>query len=83
MNITNDSRNMIIKHCVKCDTVLKENHFLEWLNILEAGNRIQLSDDKPFLDVEYVQGELNCPSCIKKELFRTLTMVVFKWGEEE
>ena len=83
MNIANDSRDMIIKHCVKCDTVFNQNHFLEWLNILEAGSKIQISNDKPYLDVEYIQGELNCPTCIKKEQFRTIVMVVFKWGEEE
>lgn len=79
----NTTKNMIIKHCVKCDTALDSNHFLEWLKILEAGSRIQIADDKPYLDLDYIQGELNCPACIKDEMFRTLTMVVFKWGAEE
>ena len=75
----NSTKNMIIRHCIRCDTTSHKNHFQEWLLILQAGSKIKLSDDKPYLDIEHVQEGLNCKTCMTNEIGETVIMVVFKW----
>ena len=78
MNITKD---MIIKHCINCDSTLAGNHFQEWLPILEAGSKAKLTDTKAYLDLEYIRRGLNCGSCVRNGIEETVTLVVFKWHE--
>ena len=79
----NTTKHMIIRHCIRCDATTQGNHFQEWLPILQAGTKIKLYDDKPYLDIEYVQEGLNCGTCIKNEVEQTVIMIVFKWQKGE
>ena len=80
MNITKD---MIIKHCINCDSTLAGNHFQDWLPILEAGSKAKLTDTKAYLDLEYIRRGLNCGICIRNGTKETVIMVVFKWQKGE
>ena len=79
----NTTQNMIIRHCIRCDVTDMQNHFQEWLSILQAGTKVKLKGDKPYLDIEHVQEGLTCGTCIKNEIGQTVIMVVFKWSTGE
>ena len=44
-------RVIVIAHCMRCDTY-NYDAFLEWLYILQVGNKVQISDTKPLLFYE-------------------------------
>ena len=71
----------MIAHCMRCDTY-KYDAFLEWLCILQAGEKVIISQDKPYLHLENVQHGLACISCIKEEYYATVSIVIFEWMEK-
>ena len=72
---------IMIAHCMRCDTY-KYDAFLEWLCILQAGEKVIISQDKPYLHLENVQHGLDCISCIKEEYYATVSIVIFEWMEK-
>ena len=75
-------RVIVIAHCMRCDTYIYDA-FLEWLYILQVGNKVQISDTKPLLNIENIQHHLDCFNCIKEEYYSTVTVVVFEWAQNE
>ena len=72
---------IMIAHCMRCDTY-KYDAFLEWLCILQAGEKVIISQYKPYLHLENVQHGLDCISCIKEEYYATVSIVIFEWMEK-
>ena len=72
---------IMIAHCMRCDTY-KYDSFLEWLYILQVGDKVEVSSTKPFLHLENIQHGLDCMVCIKEEYYGTVSMVIFEWMEK-
>ena len=72
---------IMIAHCLRCDTH-KYDAFLEWLYILQVGEKVEISQDKPYLHLENIQHGLDCMSCIKEEYYGTVSMIIFEWMKE-
>ena len=72
----------MIAHCLRCDTH-KYDSFLEWLYLLQAGEKARLPQEEPFLHLENIQHGLDCMSCIKEEHYETVSMVIFEWVETQ
>lgn len=75
-------RVIMIAHCMRCDTY-NYDAFLEWLYILQVGDKVQIADTKPILHIENIQHHLDCISCIKEEYYGTVTIVIFEWVQDE
>ena len=73
---------IMIAHCLRCDTH-KYDSFLEWLYLLQAGEKARLPQEEPFLHLENIQHGLDCMSCIKEEHYETVSMVIFEWVETQ
>ena len=71
---------IMVVHCLRCDTH-KYDSFLEWLYILQAGDKVIIADNKPFLHLENIQHGLDCVECIKEDHYETASMVIFEWEE--
>lgn len=72
---------IMIAHCMRCDTY-KYDSFLEWLYILQVGDKVEVTSTKPFLHLENIQHGLDCMVCIKEEYYGTVSMVIFEWIEK-
>ena len=69
------NKTVFIYHCSYCDTLHKEDAFLEWLKILKAAAKVKIVDSISYLDLKYVTSELVCLECSNK----SVTQVVFEW----
>ena len=74
-------RVIMIAHCMRCDTY-NHDSFLEWLYILQVGEKVEISQTKPYLHLENIQHGLDCIHCIREEYYSTVTMVIFEWKNE-
>jgi hypothetical protein len=66
---------VFITHCSICDTLGKEDAFLEWLKIIKAGTKIRLMSNVPYLDLKHITLESLCTVCTNK----AITRVIFEW----
>ena len=69
---------IMIAHCLRCDTH-KYDSFLEWLYLLQAGEKARLPQEEPFLHLENIQHGLDCRSCVKEGHYDTVSMIIFEW----
>ena len=75
------TKSLTVIHCSSCDGYREIDNFLEWLTILEAGSKVPVADTLPYLNLKNVQRQLDCKSCLGKDIWGTVTMVVFDWGK--
>ena len=57
-----------------CDTLGKEDSFLEWVEILRAGTTIKIKANS-FLDLKHITPKSLCTRCDNK----SVTQVIFEW----
>ena len=69
------NKTICIRHCTICDTLGKEDTFVEWLKILKAGTKLKVSDSVPYLDLKHIIPKLKCVECNSV----SLTQVIFEW----
>ena len=69
------NKTICVRHCSICDTYGNQDLFLEWLNIIEIGSRIKVSDKEPYLDLKHILKDLRCLACSNG----TMIQAVYEW----
>ena len=74
------TKSLTVLHCSSCDGFREVDNFMEWLPILEAGSKMEVSETQPYLELKSIQRELDCRNCLGMNIWGTVTMVVFSWN---